>query len=74
MFYKIYKPLCLIGEDSFRKIFKGINIENDEEICFKIEKIKKVFLNIESHVLETIKDGKCIQDFYLMILVKALMY
>ena len=67
IFFAKYKPLCLIGEGSFGKCFKGINMENNEEVCFKIEKKsnQKSFLKIESHVLETLKGGKGIQDFYL---------
>jgi casein kinase 1 len=42
-------------------------MENNEEVCFKIEKKsnQKSFLKIESHVLETLKGGKGIPDFYL---------
>ena len=67
IFFAKYKPLCLIGEGSFGKCFKGINMENNEEVCFKIEKKsnQKSFLKIESHVLETLKGGKGIPDFYL---------
>jgi hypothetical protein len=38
IFFTKYKPLDLIGEGSFGKCFKGINIQNNEEVCFKIEK------------------------------------
>ena len=42
-------------------------MENNEEVCFKIERKtnQKSFLKIESHVLETLKGGKGIPDFYL---------
>lgn len=67
VFFGQYKALCLIGEGSFGKCFKGINIKNNEEICFKIEKksTQKTFLKIESQALETLKGGKGIPDFYL---------
>jgi casein kinase 1 len=67
IFFSQYKALCLIGEGSFGKCFKGINIKNNEEICFKIEKksSKKTFLKIESHALEDLKGGKGIPEFYL---------
>ena len=67
IFFTKYKPLCLIGEGSFGKCFKGINLQNNEEVCFKIEKKsnQKSFLKIESHALETLKGGKGIPDFYL---------
>ena len=67
VFFGQYKALCLIGEGSFGKCFKGINIKNNEEICFKIEKksSQKTFLKIESQALETLKGGKGIPDFYL---------
>ena len=67
VFFGQYKALCLIGEGSFGKCFKGINIKNNEEICFKIEKksSQKTFLEIESQALETLKGGKGIPDFYL---------
>ena len=67
IFFGQYKALCLIGEGSFGKCFKGINLKNNEEICFKIEKklSKKAFLKIESHALENLKGGKGIPDFYL---------
>ena len=67
VFFGQYKALCLIGEGSFGKCFKGINIKNNEEICFKIEKktSQKTFLKIESHCLENLKGGKGIPDFYL---------
>ena len=67
IFFSQYKPLSLIGEGSFGKCFKGINIKNNEEICFKIEKktSQKTFLKIESHALEDLKGGKGIPDFYL---------
>ena len=67
IFFCHYKALCLIGEGSFGKCFKGINIKNNEEICFKIEKksSQKAFLKIESHALENLKGGKGIPDFYL---------
>ena len=67
IFFSQYKHLCLIGEGSFGKCFKGINIKNNEEICFKIEKksSQKKFLKIESHALESLKGGKGIPDFYL---------
>ena len=67
IFFSQYKALCLIGEGSFGKCFKGINIKNNEEICFKIEKksSQKTFLKIESHALESLKGGKGIPDFYL---------
>jgi predicted Ser/Thr protein kinase len=67
IFFSHYKALCLIGEGSFGKCFKGINLKNNEEICFKIEKkaSQKTFLKIESHTLENLKGGKGIPDFYL---------
>ena len=67
VFFGQYKALCLIGEGSFGKCFKGINIKNNEEICFKIEKksTQKTFLKIESQALEALKGGKGIPDFYL---------
>ena len=67
LFFAQYKALCLIGEGSFGKCFKGINIKNNEEICFKIEKksSQKTFLKIESQTLENLKGGKGIPDFYL---------
>ena len=67
IFFSQYKALSLIGEGSFGKCFKGINIKNNEEICFKIEKktSQKTFLKIESHALESLKGGKGIPDFYL---------
>ena len=67
VFFGQYKALSLIGEGSFGKCFKGINIKNNEEICFKIEKktSQKTFLKIESHCLENLKGGKGIPDFYL---------
>ena len=42
-------------------------MQNNEEVCFKIEKKsnQKSFLKIESHVLEALKGGKGIPDFYL---------
>ena len=65
-FFSQYKPLYLIGEGSFGKCFKGINLKNNEEVCFKIEKkSQKCFLKIESEVLEKLKGGKGIPDFYL---------
>ena len=67
IFFTKYKPLCLIGEGSFGKCFKGINTQNNEEVCFKIEKKSnhKSFLKIESHALEELKGGKGIPYFYL---------
>jgi predicted Ser/Thr protein kinase len=67
IFFTKYKPLDLIGEGSFGKCFKGINMQNNEEVCFKIEKKsnQKSFLKIESHALEELKGGKGIPDFYL---------
>ena len=67
LFFTQYKALGLIGEGSFGKCFKGINIKNNEEICFKIEKksSQKTFLKIESQALENLKGGKGIPDFYL---------
>ncbi len=67
VFFGQYKALSLIGEGSFGKCFKGINIINNEEICFKIEKktSQRTFLKIESHCLENLKGGKGIPDFYL---------
>ena len=67
VFFSQYKAICLIGEGSFGKCFKGINIKNNEEICFKVEKktSKKTFLKIESQALEHLKGGKGIPDFYL---------
>jgi predicted Ser/Thr protein kinase len=67
LFFSQYKALGLIGEGSFGKCFKGINIKNNEEICFKIEKksSQKTFLKIESQALENLKGGKGIPDFYL---------
>ena len=67
VYFGQYKALCLIGEGSFGKCFKGINMQNNEEVCFKIEKKsnQKSFLKIESHALEELKGGKGIPDFYL---------
>ena len=67
IFFGQYKALCLIGEGSFGKCFKGINIKNNEEVCFKIEKktSQRTFLKIESQALENLKGGKGIPDFYL---------
>ena len=67
VFFGQYKALYLIGEGSFGKCFKGVNIKNNEEICLKIEKksSQKTFLKIESQALETLKGGKGIADFYL---------
>jgi len=67
IFFTKYKPLCLIGEGSIGKCFKGINMQNNEEVCFKIEKKsnQKSFLKIESKALEELKGGKGIPDFYL---------
>ena len=65
-FFSQYKPLYLIGEGSFGKCFRGINLKNNEEVCFKIEKkSQKSFLKIESEVLEHLKGAKGIPDFYL---------
>ena len=65
-FFTQYKPLYLIGEGSFGKCFKGINLKNNEDVCFKIEKKSQIsFLKIESHALENLKGGKGIPDFYL---------
>ena len=67
IFFSQYKALSLIGEGSFGKCFKGLNIKNNEEICFKIEKktSQKTFLKIESQALESLKGGKGIPEFYL---------
>ena len=67
IFFSQYKALSLIGEGSFGKCFKGINIKNNEEICFKVEKntSKNTFLKIEAQALEDLKGGKGIPDFYL---------
>jgi serine/threonine protein kinase len=66
IFFTQYKPLYLIGEGSFGKCFKGINLQNNEDVCFKIEKkSQKSFLKIESIALERLKGGKGIPDFYL---------
>ena len=67
IFFSQYKAICLIGEGSFGKCFKGINIKNNEEVCFKIEKktSQRTFLKIESQALENLKGGKGIPDFYL---------
>jgi predicted Ser/Thr protein kinase len=67
IFFTKYKPLDLIGEGSFGKCFKVINMQNNEEVCFKIEKKsnQKSFLKIESKALEELKGGKGIPDFYL---------
>ena len=55
IFFTQYKPLYLIGEGSFGKCFKGINLQNNEDVCFKIEKKSQ----------ERLKGGKGIPDFYL---------
>ena len=66
IFFTQYKPLYLIGEGSFGKCFKGINLQNNEDVCFKMEKkSQKSFLKIESIALERLKGGKGIPDFYL---------
>ena len=66
IFFTQYKPLYLIGEGSFGKCFKGINLQNNEDVCFKIEKkSQKSFLKIESIALERLNGGKGIPDFYL---------
>ena len=66
IFFTQYKPLYLIGEGSFGKCFKGTNLQNNEDVCFKIEKkSQKSFLKIESIALERLKGGKGIPDFYL---------
>ena len=67
IFFSQYKAICLIGEGSFGKCFKEINIKNNEEVCFKIEKktSQRTFLKIESQALENLKGGKGIPDFYL---------
>jgi len=67
IFFTKYKPLGLIGEGSFGKCFKGINLQNNEEVCFKIERKTntKSFLKLESLALEDLKGGKGIPDFYL---------
>ena len=67
VFFTNFKALSLIGEGSFGKCFKGINIKNNEEVCFKVEKKTSniSFLKIESHALEALKGGKGIPDFHL---------
>ena len=67
IFFTKYKPLGLIGEGSFGKCFKGINLQNNEEVCFKIERKTntKSFLKLESLAWEDLKGGKGIPDFYL---------
>ena len=67
VFFSQYKASGLIGEGSFGKCFKVINIKNNEEVCIKIEKktSQKTFLKIESQALETLKGGKGIPYFYL---------
>ncbi len=67
IFFTQYKAISFINEGSFGKCFKGINIKNNEEICFKVEKrtSQKTFLKIESQTLEQLKGGKGIPDFYL---------
>ena len=72
VFFSQYKAICLIGEGSFGKCFKGINIKNNEEICFKVEKktSKKTFLKIESQTLEQLKGGKEFQIFIYLVILK----
>ena len=67
IFFGQYKALALIGEGSFGKCFKGINIKNNEEVCFKVENktSQRTFLKLESQCLEVLKGGKGIPDFYL---------
>jgi len=67
VFFGQYKALALIDEGSFGKCFKGINIKNNEEVCFKVENktSQKTFLKLESQCLEILKGGKGIPDFYL---------
>ena len=67
IFFGQYKVNLLIGEGSFGKCFKGVNIKTNEEICFKIENknSRKTFLKFESYVLEKLKGGKGIPEFYL---------
>jgi casein kinase 1 len=67
IFFGQYKAQALIGEGSFGKCFKGINIKNNEEVCFKVENktSQRTFLKIESQCLEVLKGGKGIPDFYL---------
>ena len=67
IFFGQYKVNSLIGEGSFGKCYKGINTKINEEICLKIENknSKKAFLQFESYVLEKLKGGKGIPEFYL---------
>ena len=67
IFFGQYRVDFLIGEGSFGKCFKGTNIKINEEICFKIENknSEKTFLKFESYVLEKLKGGKGIPEFYL---------
>jgi predicted Ser/Thr protein kinase len=67
VFFSQFKALSLIGEGSFGKCYKGINIKNNEEICFKIEKKNslKQFLKIEYQALDNLKGAKGIPEIYL---------
>ena len=66
-FFGQYKVHLLIGEGSFGKCYKGINIKSNEQICFKIENrnAPRTFLKYESYILEKLKGGKGIPEFYL---------
>jgi predicted Ser/Thr protein kinase len=67
IFFSQYKVLSLIGEGSFGKCYKGINLKNNEEICFKFERknSQKGFLNLEYQTLDNLKGGKGIPEVFL---------
>ena len=66
-FFGQYKVNLLVGEGSFGKCFKAINIKTNEQICFKVENrnAPRTFLKYESYVLEKLKGGRGIPEFYL---------
>lgn len=67
IFFTIYKIDSLIGEGSFGTCYKGLNILNNEEVCLKLESkdSPKQFLENESIILEQLKGGKGIPEFFL---------
>ena len=60
IFFSQYKLLAEQGEGSFGKVYSGYNINTNEKVALKIEKLSKEqnFLELEAVILYYLKGGE----------------
>ena len=65
-FFEKYQIKSLIDRGSFGQCFQGKNLENNEDVCLKIERLSNeiTYLKFESTVLSSLQGGEGFPIFH----------